>query len=301
MPITDTDTDEAYRYDEADPSNLVVSDLNERKHDTDPSDEFIDDVRANGVEDPILVRPTDDHEHEYEIVAGQRRWIAATEAERSSVPIEVERMDDSEARSRSIRENFRSTFAKDASVSDRARAIQQLWEDKGNDGLPSSSFVADELNVSKTTAGEWIEPLRPEWKGTPVDPSYDDRTIDLDKVGTKSLSLVRRLDTTPENRAELVQRVEVGKETQRTLRELQDRDVDAHLRGEPSDHRTIDSSDEHVVTGNNSPENDESDYYAELINLVERYNDEHEDTYLVTENKPQVLIDALSEIVQHEA
>jgi hypothetical protein len=200
-------------------------------------------------EDPILVRETGDPEHEYEIVAGQRRWLAASEAERSSVPIRVERMNDSEARSRSIRENFRSTFAKDASVSDRARAIQELWQDKGNDGLPSSSFVGEQLNVSKTTAGEWIEPLRPEWRGTPVDPSSDHRTIDLDKVGTKSLSLVRRLDTSPENRVELVRRVEAGKETQRTLRDLRDRDVDAHLRGDSSDHRTIDSDDEHVVTG----------------------------------------------------
>jgi ParB family chromosome partitioning protein len=300
MTVSDIDTDTAHRYAEANPSNLVVSDLNERKHDTDPSDEFIDDVRANGVEDPILVRETGDPEHEYEIVAGQRRWLAASEAERSSVPIRVERMDDSEARSRSIRENFRSTFAKDASVSDRARAIQELWQDKGNDGLPSSSFVGEQLNVSKTTAGEWIEPLRPEWRGTPVDPSSDHRTIDLDKVGTKSLSLVRRLDTSPENRVELVQRVEAGKETQRTLRDLRDRDVDAHLRGDSSDHRTIDSDDEHVVTGNNSAETDDSDYYTELIDLVERYNDEHDTGYLVTENKPQVLIDALSEIVRHE-
>jgi len=185
-------------------------------------------------------------------------------------------------------------------VSDRARAIQELWQDEGNDGLPSSSFVGDQLNVSKTTANDWIEPLRSEWQGTPVDPSSDHRTIDLDKIGTKSLSLIRRLDTSPENRVELVQRVEAGKETQRTLRDLRDRDVDAHLRGDSSDHRTIDSDDEHVVTGNNSAETDDSDYYTELIDLVERYNDEHDTGYLVTENKPQVLIDALSEIVRHE-
>ena len=54
-------------YYRVDPTSLVVSPHNERQHDTDPGERFIDDVRRNGVEEAIEVRPTDIDGHTYEI------------------------------------------------------------------------------------------------------------------------------------------------------------------------------------------------------------------------------------------
>ena len=150
---------------------LVVSDLNERKHNTEPSEEMVRDIRDNGVQDAIEVRPTDKEGYKYEVVAGQRRLNGARQAELSTVKSEVVEASDKDARTKSIRENFRNKFAEDPSPADRAMAVLKLWqEDMGGSGLPSSTKVGEELNTSKGTISDWIEPLRPVWEYTPVDP-----------------------------------------------------------------------------------------------------------------------------------
>jgi hypothetical protein len=320
-------------YDRVDPTTLVVSPHNERQHDTDPGEEFIDDIRRNGVEEAIEVRPTDIEDCTYEIIAGQRRWKAAQAAGLDSVPVAVTSLSDTEAHRASIRENFRKQFSKDASPGDRALAIDALWRDMGNEdgSLPSPTQIGNELDVQKTTISDWIEPLRPEWTNTAIDPRHqgnDDRAgVELDAVGLKALSMIRRIDTSKENRVELARRVARGRETQRTLRELRndDLDIDDYLAGEVSDSMNRDPSPDpyddrtatEVDTATNTPtpadtDDDvrssddggsggpppDSEFYDELIGVIERYNDQKGTNYMT--GSPLVVATALTEIVEQE-
>jgi ParB/RepB/Spo0J family partition protein len=82
--------------------NLVVSKFNVRKEVGDIS-ELIESVKSKGVLQPILVRSTAGGR--YEIIAGSRRFAAATEARLSSIPAIVRKMSDQEAVLESVSEN----------------------------------------------------------------------------------------------------------------------------------------------------------------------------------------------------
>lgn len=69
-------------------------------------DELVASVRANGVLQPLLVRPSADDREGYEIVAGERRYRAATRAGLSEVPAMVRAMTDGEAARYALLENL---------------------------------------------------------------------------------------------------------------------------------------------------------------------------------------------------
>jgi len=69
-------------------------------------DELAQSVRANGVIQPILVRPHPDRRGEFEIVAGERRWRAAQMARLHEVPIVVRALNNREALELALIENI---------------------------------------------------------------------------------------------------------------------------------------------------------------------------------------------------
>src|SRR5215212_5293299 len=62
--------------------------------------ELIDDVRARGILQPLLVRPLS--EGRYQVVAGERRYRAASALKLESVPVIIKEMDDQTAREISL-------------------------------------------------------------------------------------------------------------------------------------------------------------------------------------------------------
>jgi ParB family chromosome partitioning protein len=60
----------------------------------DDLEDLSNSIRAKGVLQPILVRPSPDTAGEYQIVAGERRWRAAQRAGLRSVPIMIRELDD---------------------------------------------------------------------------------------------------------------------------------------------------------------------------------------------------------------
>jgi len=64
-----------------------------------------DSIRSQGLLQPILVRRRDDDPNSYEIIAGERRWRAAQQAQLHEVPVLVRDMADSEALEIAIVEN----------------------------------------------------------------------------------------------------------------------------------------------------------------------------------------------------
>lgn len=164
---------------EVNPDHLTISDLNERRENVDTS-KLRKSVEEQGVLQPPLVRQNGSGET-YEVVAGQRRVLAAQEAGLEAVPVLIADWDDQEAIRASITENFES-FRNDVSSRDRAKAIlrmAELADENGDDdafrddGYPSPSWVADQLGAKRQTVSDWVERLRPEWRNT----EYDVRNV----------------------------------------------------------------------------------------------------------------------------
>jgi ParB family chromosome partitioning protein len=85
-------------------------------------------IREHGVLQPVLVRPSPGAPSTYELVAGERRWRAASAAGLRTVPAVVKAMDDRSALEAALVENLQR---EDLNPMERARAYRGLVEDFG--------------------------------------------------------------------------------------------------------------------------------------------------------------------------
>ena len=93
--------------------------------------ELAESIRAQGVVQPVLVRPLageGDAEARYEIVAGERRWRAAQHAGLERVPAVVRPLSDAEAALAALVENVQR---EDLSAIELARALRSILEISG--------------------------------------------------------------------------------------------------------------------------------------------------------------------------
>jgi ParB family chromosome partitioning protein len=90
-------------------------------------------IRANGILQPILVRPLSD-DRGYEIVAGERRWRAAQRARLHEVPVIVRELDDRAALELALVENIQR---QDLNAIEEAQGYHRLIDEFG--------YGADEL------------------------------------------------------------------------------------------------------------------------------------------------------------
>jgi ParB family chromosome partitioning protein len=114
-----------------------------RKHiDSDSLEELADSIRAQGLIQPIVVRPLAGRDasgaRQYEIVAGERRWRAAQLAGMESVPAIVRDISDSEAIAVALIENIQR---EDLALLEEAEAVRRLM---------------DEFDLTHEAAGEAI-------------------------------------------------------------------------------------------------------------------------------------------------
>ena len=69
-------------------SDLVRNKLQPRKvFDLENLEELTNSIKERGVIQPIIVRNSQDHADKYEIIAGERRWLAAQNAGLHEVPV----------------------------------------------------------------------------------------------------------------------------------------------------------------------------------------------------------------------
>jgi ParB family transcriptional regulator, chromosome partitioning protein len=104
--------------------------------------ELASSIREHGVLQPILVRPTGEHQR-YQLVAGERRWRAAKAAELDTIPALIEQLDDETALEIGIIENLQRedlSPLEEAMIYDRMthehgysvrRLAQKIGKDKG--------------------------------------------------------------------------------------------------------------------------------------------------------------------------
>lgn len=84
--------------------------------------ELADSIRQQGILQPLLVRPLEDGEH-FQIVAGERRWRAATKAGLEEVPVYVRAMDEQAAMAAALIENLQR---EDLNPVEEAEALNAL-------------------------------------------------------------------------------------------------------------------------------------------------------------------------------
>jgi len=90
----------------------------------DSLEDLADSIRAQGVVQPIVVRPIG--AGHYEIVAGERRWRAAQLADLQDVPVVVREMDDRTAIAVALIENIQR---EDLNPLEEAHALERLIEE----------------------------------------------------------------------------------------------------------------------------------------------------------------------------
>jgi len=117
----------------------IIAGNNPRKYfDMQEFDELCSSVRANGIIQPILIRPYDDGR--YVIVAGERRYRAAVQVfglESGVIPAVVKEMTDEDADCLALVEN---SVRADMSVTEEAVAAQKVLDRASQ--LPHPSLTA---------------------------------------------------------------------------------------------------------------------------------------------------------------
>ncbi|MGR6329506.1 ParB/RepB/Spo0J family partition protein [Sphingomonas sp. XXL09] len=89
-------------------------------------DELAASIAARGLIQPIVVRP---HGHDYQIVAGERRWRAAQRARLHEVPVVVREFDDAQTLEIALIENIQR---QDLNAIEEAQAYQRLAGEYGH-------------------------------------------------------------------------------------------------------------------------------------------------------------------------
>lgn len=90
--------------------------------------ELIESVRARGILQPILARPHPADESRYQIIAGERRWRAATAAGLTEVPALVRALADADALAAALVENLQR---QDLNAIEEAEGYQRLIDEFG--------------------------------------------------------------------------------------------------------------------------------------------------------------------------
>jgi len=113
--------------------------LQPRKHfDKDSLEELTNSIKKQGVIQPIVVRPDKSSEGKYEIVAGERRWLASQNAGLHEVPVVILNIDDVKSLEFAIVENVQR---QDLNPIEEARGYQRLIDDFSYNQEKLSQFI----------------------------------------------------------------------------------------------------------------------------------------------------------------
>ena len=108
--------------------------------------ELASSIKKNGIIQPIAVRKNkSDSKEPYEIVAGERRWLAAQKAGLHEVPISILDINDNETLEIAIVENIQR---EDLNVIEEAKGYKRLNEEFGYDQDKIAKFMSKNFNFS---------------------------------------------------------------------------------------------------------------------------------------------------------
>ena len=125
-------------------NQLSISDLMPNKYqprkifDEDNLNDLTNSVKERGILQPIIVRKSNDDRAKFEIIAGERRWLAAQRAGLQSVPVVITEADDLKSLEFSIVENIQRH---DLNPLEEAQGYKRLIDEFSYDQEKVSKFI----------------------------------------------------------------------------------------------------------------------------------------------------------------
>jgi len=125
-------------------NQLSISDLIPNKYqprkifDEDNLNDLTNSIKARGILQPIIVRKSTDDKSKFEIIAGERRWLAAQKAGLHTVPVVITEADDLKSLEFAIVENVQRH---DLNSLEEAQGYKRLIDEFNYDQEKVSKFI----------------------------------------------------------------------------------------------------------------------------------------------------------------
>jgi len=125
-------------------NKVLISDLASNKFqprktfDEDSLQDLTNSIKERGIIQPIIVRKSSDDSSKYEIIAGERRWLAAQKAGLHEVPVVITDVDDLKSLEFAIVENVQRN---DLNAIEEARGYQRLIKEFSYDQEKVAQFI----------------------------------------------------------------------------------------------------------------------------------------------------------------
>ena len=119
--------------------DIVRNKLQPRKYfDKEGLEELTNSIKKQGIIQPIIVRPTKNSDGKYEIIAGERRWLASQNAGLHELPVVILDIDDVKSLEFAIIENVQR---QDLNSIEEARGYQKLVDEFNYNQEKLSEFI----------------------------------------------------------------------------------------------------------------------------------------------------------------
>tara|TARA_B100000900_G_scaffold403230_1_gene410066 strand:+ start:120 stop:962 length:843 start_codon:yes stop_codon:yes gene_type:complete len=120
-------------------SEIIPNKFQPRKNfDQENLDDLTNSIKERGVIQPIIVRKSDSGNSQYEIIAGERRWLAAKKAGLHDIPVVVTEADDLKSLEFAIVENVQRH---DLNPLEEAQGYKRLIDEFSYDQEKVSKFI----------------------------------------------------------------------------------------------------------------------------------------------------------------
>jgi len=120
-------------------SDLVSNKFQPRKiFDEESLENLTNSIKEKGIIQPIIVRKSSDDNFKYEIIAGERRWLAAQKAGLHEVPVVITDVDDLKSLEFAIIENVQRN---DLNAIEEANGYQSLIDEFSYDQEKVAKFI----------------------------------------------------------------------------------------------------------------------------------------------------------------
>ena len=125
-------------------TKLSINDVSRNKYqprkvfNKESLEELTSSIRENGVIQPIIVRPIKNLQNKFEIIAGERRWLASQRAGLHEIPAVILDVDDEKSLEFAIVENVQR---KDLNAIEEAQGYQRLTEEFSYNQEKLAKFV----------------------------------------------------------------------------------------------------------------------------------------------------------------
>ena len=133
------DTDKKIQTNKLSIKDLIRNKFQPRKHFNKESlEELTNSIKERGIIQPIIVRPTTSEKGKYEIIAGERRWLASQNAGLHEVPVVILDVDDVRSLEFAIVENVQR---QDLNPIEEAQGYKKLIDDFNYNQEKLSQFI----------------------------------------------------------------------------------------------------------------------------------------------------------------